>query len=129
MFWRPQAAMFVNAATLLPVLMPLAPTATVLDRFPDALAGVLMAHGIDASFVDRELRATAAIRLDKTHNRSVLGTMNEFVSLAEARQPDERGDLLAISCDLAGTPCGQKGRGYLFPDHELLAVVAAERST
>lgn len=33
-FWKPQVALFVNEATLLPVLMSLAPTATLTDRFP-----------------------------------------------------------------------------------------------
>ena len=37
MFWRPQLALFVNATTLLPVFMPLAPAATVQQRFPDTL--------------------------------------------------------------------------------------------
>lgn len=34
LFWRPQVALFVNELTLLPVLMPLAPAATLLNRFP-----------------------------------------------------------------------------------------------
>jgi hypothetical protein len=36
----------VNATTLLPVFMPMAPAATVLQRFPDTLAGIMRAHGI-----------------------------------------------------------------------------------
>jgi hypothetical protein len=46
MFWRPQLALFVNATTLLPVFMPLAPAATVVERFPGAPAVALHAHGI-----------------------------------------------------------------------------------
>ena len=34
MFWKPQVALFVSEPTLLPVLMPLAPAATLLARFP-----------------------------------------------------------------------------------------------
>jgi hypothetical protein len=45
MFWKPQIALFVNEPTLLPVLMPLAPAATLLARFPQQLAAVLAAHG------------------------------------------------------------------------------------
>jgi Domain of unknown function (DUF6933) len=45
MFWKPQVALFVNEPTLLPVLMPLAPAATLLARFPRQLAAVLAAHG------------------------------------------------------------------------------------
>ena len=33
-FWKPQAALFVNQRTLLPVIVPLAPAHTVTERFP-----------------------------------------------------------------------------------------------
>jgi hypothetical protein len=46
LFWRPQVALFVNATSLLPVFMPMAPAATVLERFPETLAGILRTHGI-----------------------------------------------------------------------------------
>ena len=45
MFWKPQVALFVSEPTLLPVLVPLAPAATLLARFPQQLAAVLTAHG------------------------------------------------------------------------------------
>jgi hypothetical protein len=45
MFWKPQVALFVSEPTLLPVLMPLAPAATLLVRLPQQLAAVLAAHG------------------------------------------------------------------------------------
>lgn len=35
MFWKPQIALFVNEPTLLPVLLPLAPAATLLARSPN----------------------------------------------------------------------------------------------
>src|SRR5207237_4898970 len=47
LFWKPQVALFVNETTLLPLLMPFAPAATVLARFPAALERVLAAHGVD----------------------------------------------------------------------------------
>lgn len=57
LFWKPQVALLVNEATLLPVLMPLAPAATVLDRSPAALRMVLSTHGVDGGFIERELGA------------------------------------------------------------------------
>lgn len=33
LFWKPQAALFVNESTFLPVLLPFAHAATVIDRF------------------------------------------------------------------------------------------------
>ena len=55
MFWRPQAALFVNEATLLPVLLPLAPAATVIDRFAPALAAVLGEQGGPLEFIQTEM--------------------------------------------------------------------------
>ena len=49
LLWRPQVALFVNDRTLLPVLTPLAPAATLLARFPDALGHVLAAHHVPST--------------------------------------------------------------------------------
>ena len=45
LFWRPQAALFVNQRTLLPVLVPLAPAATVIARLRPTVELVLGLHG------------------------------------------------------------------------------------
>ena len=52
--WRPQVALLVNETTLLPVLMPLAPSATVLGRAADEIATVLAAHGAHGPIIDTE---------------------------------------------------------------------------
>lgn len=83
LFWKPQLALFVNERTLFPVLAPLAPAATVAQRFPSLLAAVLAAHGIDQTFIVREVAAMAEVGFAKTANRSVVGIMNEFSFLAE----------------------------------------------
>jgi hypothetical protein len=44
LFFKPQLALFVSEATLLPVLVPFAPAATLLDRFPPALLAHLQAQ-------------------------------------------------------------------------------------
>jgi hypothetical protein len=54
-FWKPQLVLFMNERTLLPVLMPLLPSATVAKRFPQALAQILTAHGIAPSLINKEL--------------------------------------------------------------------------
>jgi hypothetical protein len=126
MFWRPQLALFVNATTLLPVFMPLAPAATVLDRFPDTLAVILRAHGIADRIIDREIAETAEQHLAKTNNRSVVGVMNEFVHLADWRRdeitvPD---DLTSLSLELAQTPSSPLYDRHISPDRELTATLA-----
>jgi hypothetical protein len=126
LFWRPQLALFVNATTLLPAFVPLAPAATVLDRFPGALAVVLRAHGVAQGIIDRELAETAERCLTKTNSRSVVGVMNEFVRLAGWRQDEVHGpdDLTWLSLELAQTPCSPLYGRHVSPDRELAATLA-----
>ena len=57
LFWKPQIALFVNEVTLLPVLVALAPAATLSRRFPDQLRVVLDAQGIAPTIIDHEIGA------------------------------------------------------------------------
>jgi hypothetical protein len=123
LFWKPQVALFVNETTLLPVLLPFAPGATLVDRFRPALAGVLHAHRVDARFIEQELVAMAESRVAATANRSVLGVMNEFVRLAPTDRPPRKLDLTDLSVWLSRTPCGPLYRRHVSPDRELTAFV------
>jgi hypothetical protein len=123
-FWNPQVALFVNEPTLLPVLLPLAPAATLLARFPQQAAAVLAAHGTPQAVIDNELRQMRDFRLAKTANRSVVGVMNEFTFLAEAYRGDNSApDLLAVAMRLAATPCGPLYSKHISPDRQLAALV------
>jgi hypothetical protein len=124
-FWRPQVALLVSEVTLLPVLMPLAPAATLLQRFGSQLAAVLDAHDTPAEFIDAELQEMDEVRLAKTASRSVIGIMNEFTYLAEAWRQDEP-DLLALAVRLAATPCGPLYKRHISPDRELATLIAAK---
>lgn len=125
LFWKPQAALFVNERTRLPLLMPFAPASTVVDRFPGALTELFVELGTDPVFIERELLAMGDHRLAKTNSRSVLGTMNDFTYLAEAHLEDDPGvDLVLLSKDLADTPCGPLYGSHVSPDRELAALVA-----
>ncbi len=56
-------------------------------------------------------------RLAKTNSRSVLGVMNEFKYLAEIHAKlDGETDLLALSLQLAQTPCGPLYKRHISPD-------------
>jgi hypothetical protein len=125
LFWKPQVALFVNEATLVPVLVPLAPAKSVAERFPAHLEAVLNALGTDPRFVAAEVTATVDARWAKTANRSVVGIINEFSYLAEFDQADERSeDLVTVAVRLAGTPCSPLYKRHTFPDRELAALVA-----
>src|SRR5439155_504269 len=124
LFWKPHVALFVNEPTLLPVLMPFAPGATLLERFPAALTTVLEYHGINHAFIEREATAMTEYRLAKTKNRSVVGIMNEFAYLAGIHRASGDGrDLVALSSRLAETPCSPLYATHVSPDRELAALV------
>ena len=76
LFWKPQLALLVNERTLLPVIMPLAPATNLAQRFPDALAQVLLELDIELDKVKSELEKMGQVTYCKTSNRIVLGIMN-----------------------------------------------------
>lgn len=117
LYWRPQVALFVNSSTFVPVLMPLAPSAGVVDRFPLAMAEALAALGIDPRFVDVETTEMTSAVLAKTASRQVLGVMNEFAFMAEhsiKNGHSDMRDLPGLSVWLAHTIVGpiSKNDGY-----------------
>ena len=117
LLWRPQVALFVNARTFLPILMPMAPAAGVVRRFPTALAAVLSALDVDPRFIALEIAAMDHAVLAKTASRQVLGVMTEFTFMAEhsfSTGHSDLGDLLGVSCWLADTIVGPltKGDGH-----------------
>jgi Domain of unknown function (DUF6933) len=109
--WRPQVALLVNEPTLLPVLMPLAPAATLPARAGDQIATVLAAHGAPGPIIIAERERMGQWRTAPTANRSVVGVMNEFTFLADAWRSGHV-DLLELAVRLAATPCGP-----LYPTH------------
>jgi hypothetical protein len=120
LFWRPQVALFVNEATFVPVLVPLAPATGVVGRFPAAMDAVFTALGIDRRFIDTETTEMRSAVLAKTASRQVLGVMNEFAFMAEhaigpgcADSPDPV-DPVGMSVWLSNTIVGPIGRddGY-----------------
>ncbi len=125
--WRPrQVALLVSQHTLLPVLMPLAPAATLLGRFPAHLAEILTAHAVPASVITAETKEATSHRLGPTTDRSLRGSMNEFAFLAEHHRNGQSDvDLLELSLELSRTPCGPLYGRHVSPDRELTALVAS----
>jgi hypothetical protein len=124
-FWRPQVALFVNEATLFPVLLRMAPAATVVRRLVAALPETFAEYGLDPRFIDAELAEMSEHRLAKTTSRSVLGVMNEFKHMADhfLHTADDV-ELQGLAAWLAQTPCGPLYETHVSPDAALWAVVA-----
>lgn len=117
-------ALFVNERTLFPVVMPLAPAATLAQRFPVALKAALSSLGLPRGFVDAEIEGMAKVTYAKTSNRAVLGVMNQFAFLAEGYiNPTNESEALALSVKLSDTPCGPLYKGAVFPSRALLDLV------
>jgi hypothetical protein len=122
LFWKPQVALLVNEPTLLPVLLPLAPAATLPTRIPEQIAVALAAHGTPTAIITKEQQHMRDLRTAGTTNRSVVGIMNEFARLAEIhRDEDPRQNLLDLAAQLATTPCSPLYRKNVSPDRELAA--------
>jgi len=107
--------LLVNEQTLLPVIVPLAPSATFVHRIPFEVTRMLQAMGLSHDPWEAELLGWKSAAICKTANRSLLGTMNEFCFLAQVyRDHKDLHDPLSISMTLAGTPCGG-AQGYRYP--------------
>jgi hypothetical protein len=122
-FWRPQVAFFVNERTLLPLLVPLAPAATLLERFPKSLRELLGSLGVNPSFIAAERWAMNEGSYAKTANRQVLGVMNRFEFELEYIRDRYDDDLLQLSLRQSDTLAGPLRGGSGTPREELLSVV------
>lgn len=122
-FRRPkQIALLVSEHTLLPVFVPLAPAASLTRRFPEHLARVLEVLGVRHEGVAEEIALMIDGSYAKTASRSLLGSLNDFVRLADYYRADDDADLLALSVHLARTPCEPLFKRHTSPDREVLAV-------
>src|SRR5262249_50542112 len=118
-FWRPQLCLLVNEATLLRVLVPLAPVATVAERFFKALTDVLVAHGVTGQFIATEQVAMAQVRWPRIKPQR--GRDHERVAfLAEAYTGSHaQPDFAEPSIRLAKTSCGPLYKRHVSSDREL----------
>ena len=127
-FWRPQAAFLVNETTLFPVLLPLAPAASLAARFPEALESILKVLGMNAAFVASERWAMSEASFSKTANRSVLGVMNrlefELDYVRDRVGPDLQDLSLWMSDRLVGP---LRGSEFRTPQEKLTEIVHALR--
>ena len=129
--WRRPAALLVNERTLLPLVLPLAPATTLLDRLPDALTELLSLHRVPAPLIEAEHAEALEHRLAPTANRSLVGVLNEFAFLADLHRA-EHPHPMRLSLRLATTPCGPLFQRHISPDRELAALIAerpADRTT
>ncbi|TVT23751.1 hypothetical protein FNH05_32885 [Amycolatopsis rhizosphaerae] len=126
LFWRPRVVLLVNEVTLLPVLLPLAPAATLTSRIAEQISTVLTAHQTPVTVVNQERRHMQTVELGVTANRSVVGVMTELARLAEIHHHnDPTVGLVELAVRLATTPCSPLYSRNVSPDRELTATLQA----
>jgi hypothetical protein len=115
--------LLVNERSRLPVLL----WARRFDAFERRLLrdvfNLLLAIGVPAEAVEREVEEMADLCFARTNNRSVLGTINDYalaVRIALTSQPDTV--LPDLALELSETPCGPLG--YERPRDRALKLLA-----
>ena len=124
--WRPDVLLLVNESTLLPVLLPLAPTATALPRAVDRIAAAMARYGAADALIAAELDEMRTRRIGTTTNRSVVGIMTEFSFLADTYRRRAHWDLDELAARLATTPCRPLYRSHTSPDRAFTALLHGE---
>ena len=97
--------LLVSERSRLPILFPARDVKHIRSHLVDALAHVLLSLDVPALVVRRELGEMREAVIARTNNRSVLGSMNDFVFAARWHLHDEpNADLRAVSLRLSETP-------------------------
>ena len=105
---RNRLLLCVSAASLLPVIIPAKDLDGVSRRLAAALTEVLTALRIPTSQIARELQAMSDCRVAKTNSRTVLGSMTDFIRMADWQiyESPHPPNLLEAALQLAEAPCG-----------------------
>ncbi len=115
---------------MLPVVVTLRESKTIVPRFQAALSEVLAELQMPPSLVSQEVDADGGFVFGPTANRSVVGVLNELGFLAGVHiESDSCGSLLELSLRLSGVPIGPLK--HVFPDEAvrmLLAPTAPKRA-
>jgi hypothetical protein len=104
---------FVSEKSRLPLLLSAKGLDTLEPRFLITLHDQLIRYGASEKAVDLEISQMHPIHYGKTNNRSVLGTMNDYVYHFRHLPPLEQNYTIHDWADsLAEIPCGPLGYGF-----------------
>jgi hypothetical protein len=102
---RPRVILCVSERSLLPVLVPAPKLGLLIPALRDSVAEMLQRLGVSDAEIAEERRAMADAAVDRTANRRVLGSMNDFEFAVDLRRRDDS-SLIDLALWLAETPCG-----------------------
>ena len=133
LYTRPQQLVLaMNERSLLCVLVPAAPAATVAERLRVEVGGLLRGIGVPEAKVEAELAAMEQVAIAATASRALLGCMNDAVYQLGVHPRGARGEL-----DLRAAALYLAENIYSLTDHarpwvkalELFGVGAGEPAT
>lgn len=102
--------LLVSDRSLLPVLITARNLHDLESRFMRQLEEVLLALGVRRKLIDREFSRMQPLYYGRTNNRTVLGSMNDFVQMFKYMLPEGHDlTLLDWSLQLSQAPCGPIG--------------------
>lgn len=103
-FDRKQFVFCMSERGRLPILIPAAPYANFPERLSDAVGEILLALRVPKETAHQEWLAMQEFTLGKTDNRSVMGTLKQFLEIMRYADPPfnfSRYSTSEISLDLA----------------------------
>jgi hypothetical protein len=103
---RRQHLLFISERSRLPVVIPIREGKRLASVFPDSVCNVLDLVGVTAADIADERSRMSEIAFGRTRNRSLLGTLNDFASMAQCEnarraEPESPEELVRF---LAQTP-------------------------
>lgn len=106
---RQPLLLLVSSASLLPILEPARKVRTLPDRLPAIVRRRLRELGIDEALISAEVAAMDEVHVAPTNDRSVVGTMVDFVHLIRWYEPPggrwDRQALSSMEANLQKAPC------------------------
>ena len=106
-FHHAQVVLFVNENSRLAVITPAKEVKSLANHLTRYLSSLLESLGIPSEWINAEIREMADVHFAKTHNRSVLGTMNDYKDQIESKyHRSGKADPLEMALNLSSCPVG-----------------------
>jgi hypothetical protein len=129
---RRQCVLLVHDATRFPLVLPALSKpdfAELNDRFVDVLMNTLLKVGAEEAQMNAAQKYLRPLQVEIGCNRSALGTLNQMKFEIECYVAHDGVNIAEMTgyrlgAWLADTPRSVKGRGYLWPNKEMLSLLA-----
>ena len=126
---RQPLLILVSGSSLLPILEPARDVRSLPKRLPSIVEKRLERLGTDRVLIASEVEAMDDVLVAATNDRSVVGTMVDFVKAVPYYLPEGvrwgQHELYAAEAKLAVAPCRCKSRHTVFPDREAPVLLTA----